>query len=208
MTRATAAPTWLLFDYVGVLTEDPHASDSAALAAASGAVTEAEFWDAYWADRRDYDIDALDGTGYWRAVTGRLGRPCDEARAAELVRLDIAARTHWRPGVLELVDALAASRGHRIAMLSNLPRDLASALRESPLADRFDPMLFSCDLGLVKPDAASFGAALARMDADPGDVVFIDDRVENTDAAEELGIRSIAFTDDQTLRRDLHALLG
>jgi putative hydrolase of the HAD superfamily len=59
---------------------------------------------------------------------------------------------------------------------------------------RFDPVLFSCELGARKPDPAIFGAALARLDCAPADVLFLDDRPANVAAARALGLAAETYT--------------
>ncbi len=63
--------------------------------------------------------------------------------------------------------------------------------------------MFSCALKSAKPDPECFRATLALLDADPGDVVFLDDRADNVTGAAALGIRSVQFTDAAAARDGL-----
>jgi putative hydrolase of the HAD superfamily len=189
---------WVVFDYGGVISRPQPERDVAALAAAAGGPVP-DFLDAYWARREAYDRADLDAEAFWKGVTNQLGRSWDPGRMPELVRLDIRSWQHLRPGVVRLVDEVAAS-GHRLALLSNAPHEVAAGFASLPVARQFEHLLFSCDLRLVKPDPRCFSAALATLEAAPADVIFIDDRQDNVDAAAGVGISAIKFTTVGDLR--------
>jgi HAD superfamily hydrolase (TIGR01509 family) len=60
----------------------------------------------------------------------------------------------------------------------------------------FDPICYSHELGVRKPDPRAFALALEAMRADAEDVLFIDDLPENVAAAQALGIRAHLHADD------------
>jgi putative hydrolase of the HAD superfamily len=95
---------------------------------------------------------------------------------------------------VDLVAGLAAA-GYRLAVLSNAPLDVAEAVRELPVAAYFEHLVFSCHLKAAKPDPECFRAALAVLGAEPGEVIFLDDRADNVAAGITMGIRSAQFTD-------------
>jgi putative hydrolase of the HAD superfamily len=193
--------TWVLFDYGGVLCHPQPEHDVALLAQAAGcAVPDLEA--AYWAYRLDYDRADFGVTGYWQRVAAELGCRFTDEQIAELSRLDTESWLHLQDASADLVHALARA-GYRLALLSNAPADVAQAVRRLPLAASFEHLLFSCFLKSAKPDPECFRAALAALDAGPGDVVFLDDRADNVAAATALGIRSAQFTGARQARADL-----
>jgi putative hydrolase of the HAD superfamily len=192
---------WVVFDYGGVISRPQPERDVAALAAAAGGPVP-DFRDAYWARRLAYDLAELDAEAYWKGVTSQLGRPWDPGRMTELVRLDIESWRHLNPGVVRLVGE-AGANGCRLALLSNAPAEVAAGVAALPVARRFEHLVFSCDLRLAKPDPRCFMATLARLEAAPPDVTFIDDRQDNVDAAARLGIRAVRFTTAEDLRVQL-----
>jgi putative hydrolase of the HAD superfamily len=193
--------TWVLFDYGGVICEPQPEADRARLARASGGPA-ADFEAAYWRYRLDYDRAALDVTAYWRRVAADLGRSYTDAEIAELSRLDTASWLTLQPGTVELIAGLAAA-GQRLALLSNAPADVAEAVHGLPLASHFGHLVFSCALKSAKPDPECFRATLAVLGAEPGEVVFLDDRADNVAAAAALGITSFTFNDAPAARADL-----
>ncbi len=193
--------TWVLFDYGGVICHPQAEEDLARLARAAGC-TVAEFGAGYWPCRLDYDLAVLDAEAYWQRLAGSLGRSFSESQVAELTRLDNASWLHLQAGTLALIDDVAAA-GHRLALLSNAPAEVAEVVRTLPELARFEQLAFSCFLKSAKPDPDCFGGALAMLGAEPGDVVFIDDREENVVGAVRRGIQSVHFTDPRAARAGL-----
>jgi putative hydrolase of the HAD superfamily len=193
--------TWVLFDYGGVICQPQTEAARARLARASGGPAP-DFEAAYWRYRLDYDRAALDVTAYWQHVAADLGRSYTDAEITELSRLDTASWLTLQPSTVDLINGLAAA-GQRLAVLSNAPADVAEAVQELPLAGRFEHLVFSCALKSAKPDPECFRATLAVLGAEPGDVVFLDDRADNVTAAAALGMRSFQFTDAPAARADL-----
>ncbi|MYS87507.1 HAD family hydrolase [Embleya scabrispora] len=196
---------WIVFDFGGVICMPPPDHASEALARTVG-VTPAEFWPAYWPDRAAYDAGTLSAAEFWSGLCVRLDRPVpDPDRLDLLVAGDLAAWMHLNQDTLDLLAELAelADRGVALALLSNAPAEMARHLDEQPWARVFRHRVFSADLGLAKPDPRIYHHLCAQLDAQPGELLFVDDRPENLDAARALGIESLLFTDTPTLRADL-----
>jgi putative hydrolase of the HAD superfamily len=70
----------------------------------------------------------------------------------------------------------------------------------------FDTCFYSCELGAAKPFPEFFAAVLATIDAEPSEVLFVDDDAAYVAGAREIGLHaeewSIAEGDDG-LRRIL-----
>ncbi|MEV0989365.1 HAD family phosphatase [Streptomyces sp. NPDC049949] len=111
------------------------------------------------------------------------------------------------PQVLELVNGL---RPLRTALLTDNDHLLLDALPEAlpQVGSRFDALLFSCQLGVIKPDPVVFTRALDLMGCTPDEAVFIDDKAANVAAAQELGITAIQFSGAGELGAALDELLA
>lgn len=70
----------------------------------------------------------------------------------------------------------------------------------------FDDIVVSGTEGLAKPDAAIYRLAMQRSGRPAEQLVFIDDRLENVEAARALGMHGIHFTGADALRAELVAL--
>lgn len=108
--------------------------------------------------------------------------------------------------VLAVVDGL---RPLRTALLTNNDALVLEALPEvlPQVAARFDPLLFSCRLGVTKPDPAAYTRALDLVGASPGEAVFIDDKPANVAGARAVGITALHFTGAAELEAELAVLL-
>ena len=129
----------------------------------------------------------------WRRALGDDGI-VDDDLADELAERLVAERRARHEAFADAVPALDALRGgHRLALLTNgascLQREKLAA---SGLADRFDAIVVSADLGVGKPDAAVYERALRALDAERAGAVMVGDSLRNdVDGALAAGLRAI-----------------
>ncbi len=107
----------------------------------------------------------------------------------------------WRPWV----DALLARLTVPYGVLSTIDPVHAAALGPLPGAE---PILYSCDLGAVKPDPAVFATAAMRCSVPPERVRYVDDLAENVAAARAAGFDAHQVVTREQLLRALSGLLG
>lgn len=110
------------------------------------------------------------------------------------------------PGMLDLVQDLKA-QGVMTPMLSNVDLYHSKVVRELGYYDHFDPVLLSCDIGVRKPSSEAYQILLDQLQLAPSEVVFIDDQIENVEAARMLGIEAIHFLSIADLKAHLTHLL-
>jgi len=93
----------------------------------------------------------------------------------------------------DVVPALRALRGAgtRIAIVSNCDHATRPLLARLGLHSEVDAAVLSCEVGSLKPDAAIFEHALARLDASAAQAVFVDDQPRFLAGARALGIRTL-----------------
>ncbi len=75
------------------------------------------------------------------------------------------------------------------------------------IADIFDDMIISAEVGLAKPDRRIYQLAIDRLGVDAEQTIFIDDFDENIQGARELGIHGIYFQDSLAVLDELKDLL-
>ncbi len=98
---------------------------------------------------------------------------------------------------MRILQELAASEEIELAMLNNEARELNDyRIERFELGRYFDSFFSSCYVGLRKPDPKIYDLALDVLQRDPEEVVFIDDRQGNCDAAGALGIHAIRYIDE------------
>lgn len=195
----------LLVDYGEVLSAPLTEVAVADLAALAGQ-PRTTFLDRYWRLRAAYDLGQPPAE-YWSAV---LGRDLDGSPEVvdRLTRVDVRGWLKSNPLTLRALVGHANRTGARLALLSNAPEPLARAVDRLDWARRFDHRYYSCRLGVAKPAPQAFRHVLTDLGAQPGEVLFIDDRAENTRAARDLGMRTITFTSAGDLDRELRAIAG
>jgi HAD superfamily hydrolase (TIGR01509 family) len=59
--------------------------------------------------------------------------------------------------------------------------------------DLFDELVFSCELGVNKPEREIYEVCLRRLDVDPNECLFVDDSAKNVQGAIEVGMHTIQF---------------
>jgi putative hydrolase of the HAD superfamily len=191
-------PPALLVDYGEVISRPQRPGALARLAALAGA-DPAGFTMRYWEHRPDYDRGVA-AASYWSAVAGR--ELSDPALIESLMALDLESWSDLNTETLEVL-AHAQARGSSLSLLSNAPHDLAEALDRHPALTGFERLMFSSRIGVIKPEAAVFEAALAEIGRPASEVIFIDDRPANVEGARALGMRAILFTSAGRLRGEL-----
>ena len=92
-------------------------------------------------------------------------------------------------------------KGKKIYILSNFPGDqFDNFMKENKFLNEFDDMIISGKVGLKKPDKKIYELAIKKFDCNPSKTLFIDDRPENTEAAQNLGINIITLDDPIKLK--------
>ena len=178
----TTPPTTVVFDLGEVLV--PSAGLERRLAGVF-AVPEPVLREAYWRHRARHDLgDPPDR--YWTAVCADLGLAPERARMDAAERVDVTFWSTLPPSSSMLIADLARARV-RLAVLSNAPRGLASAVRAAAWSSPFDRLLFSADVGAAKPSQDIFRRADVEFGTTPEQVLFFDDRVDNVRAASAHG---------------------
>jgi putative hydrolase of the HAD superfamily len=186
----------VLFDLFGVLTEHQPAAEQRYVVGAAGPAAVADpvdFWNSYWANRPPYDRAAVSAAEYWQLVAADLGTHFSPATVAALVEADCGSWRTMDPAMVGLLERLAAD-GQTIGLLSNIPEELAADFEvRHRWFGLFAVVAFSCRIGAAKPDPAAFEWCLRELGVDAAEVLFVDDRGENVEAAESLGIRGKLF---------------
>ncbi len=111
-----------------------------------------------------------------------------------------------KPAVFAIRDRLR-KLGLKIAVCSNTIAAHAVPLRRNGVYSGFDTVVLSCDVGLKKPEPEIFQLTLDRLGVQAGDAIFIDDLVDNVDAARKLGMHAVRFTTAAALETQLRQLL-
>ncbi len=184
----------IIFDYGGVLVRHQTDAEQARMAALMGIPAD-HFTELYWATRAQYDKDALSAAEYWSGIARKAQVSVSANQFDELVELDTVSWMQFDEVMWEWIAQLHQAR-KRIAILSNMPRELGEALkaRTTRLAS-FDQITLSYEVHAAKPEPVIYQHCLEGLMTPADRTLFFDDRIENVQSAELLGIRSIQFLD-------------
>jgi glucose-1-phosphatase len=75
------------------------------------------------------------------------------------------------------------------------------------LLDVFDVLVYSAEVHLAKPDPKIYELALKLLGVQPQEAIFVDDFIENIDAANALGIHGVRFLNSQQAQQDVNKIL-
>lgn len=109
--------------------------------------------------------------------------------------------------LLEFVKSLKLD--YKIGLLSNAWVDSRHKLDSLfHFIEIFDVAIFSAEEKVRKPEPEIFQLMLDRLEAKPGECIFVDDFIENIEGAKKLGINAVYFKNTQDTIRDINILLG
>ncbi|MDE1860880.1 MAG: HAD family phosphatase [Candidatus Micrarchaeota archaeon] len=120
----------------------------------------------------------------------------------EMVRRDTKVDINVRRLVIRL------AKRYKVALLTNMVKDRYIWLVRQSIIERelFDYIFVSSYMRMSKPSRSIYISVLERLGAAPEEVVFIDNRIENVDAARALNINALHYTGYAQLEHDLRKL--
>ena len=203
----TALPKAVLFDLDDTLFDHQHAS-ACALGELRDRYAAGIAFEAFAAEHarvlEKYHLRFLNGeftldaarAARMAEMFAAFGVAVSEAKALEVAlryRELHQANRRLVAGARELLEALHG-RTKLAIVTNNSVSEQWDKLRYLGIADRFDAVLISEEIGMSKPDRAIFHAALSRLDCAQGDAVMVGDNWEaDVMGARAAGIAAIWF---------------
>jgi putative hydrolase of the HAD superfamily len=131
-------------------------------------------------------------SGTLREYLLRIGAPDDLVDELVAMRRDSTrSLLAPRPGAVETLVELRA-RGLGVGLITVCSEDVPDVWSETPFADRFDATVFSCSVGLRKPDPRIYRLACDELGVDPGEAMFVGDGANDELAgAERVGMQAV-----------------
>ncbi len=103
---------------------------------------------------------------------------------------------------MEEIIVMLKNKGVNICLLSNISWLFIKQYKECPILRHFDRLVFSAEVGLVKPNIEIFEYALDKNGFKAEETLFIDDREDNILAAENVGINGYVFDENVQKLKD------
>ena len=101
------------------------------------------------------------------------------------------------------------NNNYKCYVLSNWSAEtFKGMIQDYPFLKDFDGLLISGEDKLIKPDLAIFQLAINRFNLVPQDCVFIDDKLENVQAAKKLNFNIIHLINTKTIETDIKKYLN
>ncbi len=104
-------------------------------------------------------------------------------------------------GMRELLARL--KKNYTLAILSNTTVFEANIITKWNLKSYFETQVYSWQTGKLKPSKRNFNEICAQLTVKPEECIFIDDGLENIEAARKYGFKVIPFQDLQQLKKEL-----
>lgn len=97
---------------------------------------------------------------------------------------------------------------YKTGVISNAWPNTRSMIEEEwCIADAFDHIVISAEVGIVKPNPRIYQLALEGLGMSPDEAVFIDDFEKNIEGARAVGMQGILFRDSKQTISDLRKFL-
>jgi putative hydrolase of the HAD superfamily len=111
----------------------------------------------------------------------------------QLISWDDDQWTNLNSEMLDFARRMKAN-GIRTAILSNMQREMLNFMRSKfDWLGEFDVQMYSCEEGIVKPQIAIYLECCKRLDVEPANSLFLDDKQPNVDGALEAGLQALLF---------------
>lgn len=191
----------VLFDFAGVITDDPFRTMGAA---ATGFGIDPKEFAAIAVGHGDYGA----GDHPWHQLErGEIELDEFNQRTDELARarghdgfpplpveLILSGAMVVRPAMLELLADLR-SAGIATAIVTNNVRALGAWRQLADWDELVDVVIDSCEVGMRKPEPRIFHHACAELGVRPSEAVFLDDMGANVEGAEAVGLNAMLVSD-------------
>jgi putative hydrolase of the HAD superfamily len=201
----------VLFDFGQVLSCPPDPAIWQQILTIS-CLREADLDREYWGHRDDYDRGTLSGETFWYKVAAGSQTTFTPTQIAALIAADIELWARLNLPMVQWAQRLQHA-GIRTGILSNIGDAMADGLiAKFDWISAFDHCTWSYTLKMAKPEAAIYHAAAEGLATDPAQILFIDDRQENVEAAHATGMQAIQYLsqpafEQEMRRRGLDSLL-
>lgn len=148
------------------------------------------------------DLGNITVDGLYSGVAARIPQEYHE----DLRRLIDIWQNYMMPldGAKEFLLKVKA-KGYKVFILSNASEDFYSYFPKHFDLDFFDGYVVSADIHIIKPDERIYRHLLEKYGLKAEECLFIDDREDNVQGAEKVGIKGFVFRNNYD---DIGRLLG
>jgi len=192
----------VIFDYGMVLSAPPDPAAWQRIRVITG-FSEQVLQRSYWQFRHAYDRGDLSGLAYWEQVAAYAETNFTPEQVQDLIVADVELWTRINTPMLDWAQRLQRA-GTRTGILSNIGDAMAQGLlNKFQWLDAFDHLIWSYRLRIAKPEPAIYHAAAEGLETPLPNILFIDDRLENVEAARKTGMHAVQYLDHAAFVQEL-----
>ena len=182
----------LILDYGGVISK-PQNLDHFQELLQILRIDESRFIDVYYAYRKNYDNGQLSGKEYWCKILHNLGHQLNETMMDDLIRADVKSWTEINRSMIGFIEE-CRSNVEKLAIISNMMRDTLAYMKiHYEWLELFDEEIYSCEIGINKPDIRIFEFCLNKLGISPQACLFVDDSQKNVLGAVKSGMNVLHY---------------
>ena len=192
---------WIIFDLGGIVVPEIEPIINRKIAEVLN-ISEKKLIEIHKKYKGQITSGALTLFDMYSAITNELGIQVSSKYLLQehLNMYEINGIKHYNDVVL-LIESLKKNYG--VACLTNLEIEIADICRETRLYDYFDRAFLSTELKMQKPDLEIYHKVLESLKCKPEETVFIDDKIENVNSANKIGMHAIHYSNLDQLKIDL-----
>ena len=158
----------------------------------------------------EYEVGALSTTNFFQEI----------ASSCKHLQSSSAIAHSWNALLGQMTDPTLylkrLAKEYDLCLVSNTNEAHIKHIRKqagpflwNSFVEKFEALFLSYEIGHRKPDTSYFNYVLEHMNAQPEEVLFVDDSPANIEAAEALGINTFLFNlQEQDLAKELPAVLA
>jgi putative hydrolase of the HAD superfamily len=182
----------LILDYGGVISRPQNLEHFKEILQILG-IEENHFLEVYYTQRKNYDNGQLSGQEYWLEILQHFGFEPNGSMVEDLIRTDVKSWTEINRPMMGFIEESRA-KVEKLAIISNMMRDTLSYMKSHfEWLEIFDEQIYSCEIGINKPDIRIFELCLNSLDISPQACLFVDDSQKNVLGALESGMNVIRY---------------
>ena len=191
----------VIFDWGGVLIEDP-APDLVKYCSEALGVSKEDYIKVCDKFGGDFQKGVISEEEFWERMCGGLG--VSKPKVPSLWADAFKAAYVPREGMFSLAAGLR-KKGYKTAFLSNTEEPAMRYFHQFGY-DMFDVLVFSCAEGTSKPERRIYELTIQKLGSEAGESVFIDDKTEYINGAQQAGLNTILFESVSQVKNELAGL--
>ena len=191
----------VIFDWGGVLIDDP-VPGLMKYCSEALAVSKEDYIKAHNKFAEDFEKGLINEDMFWERMCSELG--VSKPKVPSLWADAFDAAYVPREDMFSLAGGLREN-GYKTAFLSNTEKPAMQFFHQLRY-DIFDVLVFSCAEGTRKPERRIYELTVQRLGSEAGQSLFIDDKPEYINGAQQAGLNTILFESISQVKNELTRL--